>query len=572
MRHNGKQQRLADFESTVLSSIWDEAQDIMYRGGVTDLIEADRSFWTARVFDGDRSYEVEILLEGKRIKGFTCDCWIEHRNLMCKHVAAGAGALRQYLDLKAAERRAIKLESTPLNTSDKLNIATIIKRTPPEAIAKFVQEYASEDKAFATLFKSRFASWLSGDTNYYRSILDGLIPEKHQGTLSPNEQRKVQRIVDDLVRQQKAAVAESDMQKAWLINEGLINALPRMIGKMHEMYREPYQGIFQNAFLYVLRLSKEQVSPELWERRLAFVFEMMDHPLMSDNALRLMITAMAKENAFWDGVNTRFQEAEPPVPFGILSAYIALLVHRKLSGGLPDVFKHFVSDREIAVRLVLQLYHLNNWKEALACGRIIAAEDNLSLLHKNTIGQVMLACATKLGDTKEIMSLLAERFYQSSNMDYYDQMKEASAEKWSKNFEKIVQHLTKVKDFRLLCLVFMQEKAFDRLFGLLEDRSDFALIHQIEKPLFVHQTERLISTYVQLFSAYLEAHFGTPSADFVRGHLLSILKQGGNEVAQAISVQLSDKYSDRTALIEAFQDIFPKYRRMIKPFIPKPRS
>jgi hypothetical protein len=562
---------IADFEKYVLGSTWDEAQDILHQGGVTALMEADKFFWTARVFDGSRSYEVEILLTGKRLKGFTCDCWVEHRLSMCKHVAAAAAALRQYLELKESERRALQIPKQVANSSDRLNISTILKRTPPEALADFIQEYASEDKAFATLLKSRFASWLSGDVNYYTSIILGLIPKKHTGSLTTTELRKVQRIIHDLVRQQKGAFAEGDMQKAWLISEAIVKELPRLVVKMRDLDREPYQMIFQNAYLFVLRLTKDQVSPELWERRAQFVFDLLEHKSLSDSAIRLVITAMQKESDFWVRVDEKFAEAEQPIPFGVLSGYAAHLVQRKMGAGLADVIRHFVPETDTAVRLVLQLFHLGYDKETLACGKLISAYDQLSLMHKNTLGQVMLASATKIGDQKEMMLLLSERFFQSSNMEYYDQMKALSGAKWTKQFDKIVQILTKKGDLRLLCQIYIQEKDFDAVFRLLVERNDYQLLHQIEKALINHEPKRIADTYVTLFQQYLTGHFGTPSADFVRGHMLTLLKQGGVDIAKEIAQRLSTLYHDRVALIEAFQDLFPKYRKMIKPFVSTPK-
>jgi hypothetical protein len=568
VRHQSKQQRLADFETTVLNNIWDEAQDMMHRGGVTDLAEVDKHFWTARVFDGKRSYEVEILLDGKRIKGFTCDCWVEHRNLMCKHVAAGAGALRQYLNQRTLERNLRKQDTTPISHSDKLNIATILKRTPPEAVAAFVQEYASEDKAFATLLKSRFATWLTGEVNYYRQIMDGLIPEKHAGTLSPAEQRKVQRIIDDLVRQQKGAVAEHDLHKAWLMSTGIIHGLPRLVSKMHEMYREPYHGIFQNAFLFVLRLEAEQVSPELWEQRRNFIFELIEHKFLNDNALRMLVKAMEEDADFWDGIALRWEEAEKPYSIGLLTTYAASLVRRNVGTGLVDVLRHFVEDRDMAVRLVMQLYHLGALREALQCGQWVAEQPNLTLVHKNTIGQLMLASAQKLGDQDIVQSLLEERLMQSSNLDYYEQMRDALGDQWDVKRLQIQQRMREANEWRLLCTVLMHEKEFDQLFALLCERNDFALLHLIEKPLIVHKPKQLTEVYVALFSDYLEAHFGHPAADFIRGHLMLLLKVNGADVGKAVSDQLTTKYADRTALIEVIQEVFPKGKK-IRPFLPR---
>jgi hypothetical protein len=567
VKHNAKTQKLSDFESTVLTSIWDEAQDMLFKGGVTDLTEVEKQFWISRVFDGTRSYEVEILLDGRRFKGFTCDCWSDHRSLMCKHVAAAAAALRQYLQQRDMERKAKKLATTPADSGDKLNISTIIKRTPPEALAEFIQEYASEDKAFATLLKSRFASWLSGGVNYYRQILNGLIPEKHTGNLSPTEQRKVQRIVDDLVRQQKGATAEHDLQKAWLINTGIIDGLPRLVGKMHEMYREPYHQIFQNAYLFVLRLSADQMSPEMWDQRRVFIFELLEHKFLNDSALRLIMKSMETDADFWRMVEDKFNEVAQPISIGLLTAYAAALVRRKMGAGLTDVIRHFVPERDMAVRLVLQLYHLNHLKEALLCGALIAEQTDLTLVHKNTMGQIMLSAATKLGDTKRVMQLLGERFYASSNMEYYDQMREASGEKWSKNRDAIIKQLVKLGDYRLLCTVYMHEKEFDLLFGTMRERADFHLVHQLEKPLITHKPKELADTYVHICDAYLQEHYGNPSADFVKNNLMLLLKLGGAEVGKIVAQKLAEKYAERTALLEAFADIFPKHRRMIKPFV-----
>ncbi len=565
MRNNAKQQKLADFETSVLSSIWDAAQDILQQGGVTDLLEVDRAFWTSRVFDGQRSFEVEILLDGKRIKGFTCDCWSEHRNLMCKHVAAAAGALRQYLHMRELERQEARAARQPSSSDDRLNIATILKRTPPEAIIQFVQEYAADDKAFATLLKSRFASWLSGEVNYYKQIIQGLVPEKHSGHLTMTEQRKVQRIIDDLVRQQKAAVAEHDLQKAWLINSGLIEALPRLIDKMLDVYSEPFRQIFQDAYLFVLRLSPDHVSPELWEQRRRFLLALIDHSFLHDNAIRLLIKSVEKDELFWLTVEEKFQEAASPVPMGLLTVYAAGLVRRKMGQSITDVIKHFVPERDRAVRLILQLYHLEHYKEALACGTMVAGMPDLSLMHKNTLGQVMLSCAEKLGDTKLRLQLLQERLVQSNNLEYYDAMKSAGGEAWPKYQSKLIASLTRDKEFRILALVYMHDQNMEALYQLIQKCNDFTLLHQIERPLIIHQPHVLHDMYVYLCKQHLEEHFGVPSADFIRSQLLILLKVGGADVARSIVQSLTELYPDRAALQDCFSELFPKHRKMIKP-------
>jgi hypothetical protein len=316
-------------------------------------------------------------------------------------------------------------------------------------------------------------------------------------------------------------------------------------------------------------MSPEQLSPELSEQRRDFILSLIEHKFLNDSALRLLVQAMQDDQAFWDLVDAHFQEATPPLEMGLLTSYFAGLVRRKMGGSIIDIITHFVPDRDLAVRLTMQLYHLGHYKEALACGTMISAEDDLSLLHKNTLGQLMLSCATKLGNTKLTLQLLQQRLVQSGNLDYYEEMKQASGATWDKRKAEFIRSLLKSKEFRLVAAIHMHEQNMGDLTDLVLLQNDFTLLHLIEKPLITHQAQVLKDIYVTLAKRHLDEHFGVPSAEFVRQHLFTLIKIGGADVARAVSVDLSNSYPDRTALHDAFGELFPKHRKMIKPFLPR---
>jgi hypothetical protein len=71
----------------------------------------------------------------------------------------------------------------------------------------------------------------------------------------------------------------------------------------------------------------------------------------------------------------------------------------------------------------------------------------------------------------------------------------------------------------------------------------------------------VVQQYIRLLSGYLDDHFGTPAAIYVRQQLNELWQKGKPELAVNISGQLVAAFKDRLYLAEELKELQPGRKR-----------
>ncbi len=136
---------LDNFESAITAQIIQRGQDYFENQAVESLEENPSGTWAATV-EGTEDYEVEVILSGKNVADYSCDCPYDGGSV-CKHVVAVLYALR--------EQVAKPKKKSP--KTGKLSFEDLLLKTDLEELRNFIQHHKQENRDFGEKFMLFFA-------------------------------------------------------------------------------------------------------------------------------------------------------------------------------------------------------------------------------------------------------------------------------------------------------------------------------------------------------------------------------------------------------------------------------
>ncbi|MCO6484432.1 MAG: hypothetical protein J5I41_01515 [Saprospiraceae bacterium] len=201
---------LAQLEQQLPSGAYRFGERHIAEGRMESWKEVDRNLWHARV-RGDEVYEVEVLLQGNRLKASTCDCSAGRRKKMCSHVAALLILLHRHREQQKANRLDRVRKPPRITTSKLVDLLNL------EDLSVFTREWARKHPEFDLALKARFFHRDSSATpaDHLRAILEPYTDYEGGLDMEGSQARHLVLVLEQVTRQIAALNAEERHEEAY---------------------------------------------------------------------------------------------------------------------------------------------------------------------------------------------------------------------------------------------------------------------------------------------------------------------------------------------------------------------
>ncbi|MFN5365449.1 MAG: hypothetical protein ACK5CH_08550 [Bacteroidota bacterium] len=555
---------LKDFEHNISPATWEAADLLCQSGSVRNLREIESHFWVATVSTAEGDFETEVIITTQRIKAYACECFTPGRRLMCAHIAATLLKLRQFLEQRAEEKRA-KAEAARSNEISRLTVQSVLEHATHEALEAFVRDYARRDRDFGLALKTWFAGSVTESENPFLLILDSVIPKSMpaKGYRDPDF-RRIRKALDGLETQLDKYENERDFRSVFLITIAILKRILPLQGKTEGNRQEALAYFTRLALDKLTRASVSELSPELREIIWEFVFELGEGGLLAAELTRPALRFLSNTETYKTKqaeIRDHFDLAPYPAQPFLLHLFIASLSRQQLPAYVIRVLEDYKGMPERIRLAILELYYLDQWETTIETGRHFLGAGVFEGRYRQEIEDILLIIAEKSGKSDLRIQLLKDRFLETGRTDVFYKLREAAGDSWDTIRQELIKILADKAAGQQLAFLHAAEGQLDELALLVEKEHSVQFLQRYEQYFFDTNPGFVVQQYIRLLSGYLDDHFGTPAAIYVRQQLNELWQKGKPELAVNISGQLVAAFKDRLYLAEELKELQPGRKR-----------
>lgn len=216
---------LSHLEQSLPEGILEAGERYLAEGRVEQLREVDRHLWQARV-RMEEFHELEVLLRGRRVQAFSCDCTAGQRRKPCSHLVAVLLMLRRYLDQQREKRRNA---AKPLPA---LTLPGLLPQIPAGDLQEFLKEWAGRHPEFALALKARFLHVSDAEQaiTQLERLLEPSLDEEGRIEGESGASRKVTLALEQLERQLQTRITRAEEPAAYRLGASALALLGRSPG------------------------------------------------------------------------------------------------------------------------------------------------------------------------------------------------------------------------------------------------------------------------------------------------------------------------------------------------------
>lgn len=555
---------LKDFEHNISPATWEAADLLCQSGSVRNLREIEPHFWVASVNTGDGNYETEVIITTHRIKAYACECFTPGRKLMCAHVAATLLKLRQFLEQRAEEKRA-RAEAARSNEISRLTVQSVLEHASHEALEDFVRDYARRDRDFGLALKTWFAGAVTESENPFLLVLDSVIPKSMpaKGYRDPDF-RRIRKALDGLEVQLEKYKNENDFRSTFLTASAILQRILPLQAKMEGNRQEALAYFTRTALNQMILLCTPRLSPELRDGIWEIIFGLGESGMLPPDLMRPALRFLSDKITFsarQEEIRDHFDQTPFPAHPFLLHLFLVSLSLQEKTSSVIRVLEDYRSMPERIRLAILELYYLEQWETTLQTGRHFLNTNLFEGRFRQEVEDILLIITEKTGQNEIRVQLLTDRFLQSGRTDVYYKLRDAAGADWSALRPELVRILGEKGSGHQLAFLLAAEGQLDELALLIEKEDSIPFLQRYEQYYFEINPEFVVKQYLRLLSSYLEDHFGTPAAIYVRQQLAELWQKGKSELAVSIAGKLVAAFSDRLYLAEELKDMQPGRKR-----------
>lgn len=555
---------LKDFEHNISPATWEAADLLCQSGSVRNLREIEPHFWVASVNTADGNFETEVIITTHRIKAYACECFTPGRRLMCAHIAATLLKLRQFLEQRAEEKRA-KAEAARSNEISRLTVQSVLEHASHEALEAFVRDYARRDRDFGLALKTWFAGSVTESGNPFLLVLDSVIPKSMptKGYRDPDF-RRIRKALDGLEAQLEKYDSDRDFRSVFLVSTAILNRILPLQAKSEGNRQEALAYFTRLALDKLTRNSASELSPELRENIWEFIFSLGENGLLTTELVRPALRFLSDKESYptkREEIRDHFDRTLFPAQPFLLHLFLVSLSRHKLPGSVIRVLEDYTEVPERIRLALLELYYLEQWDTTIEAGQHFLKAGIFEGRYRQEMEDILLIIAEKSGKNDLRVQLLKERFLQTGRTDVYYKLREAAGAGWDTIRQELTQLLADKDAGQQLAFLHAAEGQLVELAALIEKEHSVPFLQRYEQYFFEENPGFIVQQYIRLLSDYLEDHFGTPAAIYVRQQLTELWQKGKPELAISVSGRLVAAFPDRLYLAEELKELQPGRKR-----------
>ncbi len=254
--------KLDNFETSISPEIVQRGQSYFKKQAIESLEEEPPGTWLATV-EGTDTYAVEVVLSGKKIIQYACDCPY-HDGPVCKHVVAVLFALREQLS------KPLKKET---KKTGKLTFEDLLLKTDIEELRNFIHQYKRENRDFGQKFMLFFAD---KDPNMdvqgkYETLVRQIIrSNSSRGYMDYRQTYAFSKAIGPVENAAETALKQKNYRDAFTIGKVLCNELLPLIPECDDSAGNISGAISSGIRILDNIADAPTVSPELLEQMLVY--------------------------------------------------------------------------------------------------------------------------------------------------------------------------------------------------------------------------------------------------------------------------------------------------------------
>lgn len=576
---------LTSFEKHIGSTILQRGKAYYEDGHVESLEEVENGVWNATVL-GSEDYFVEIEISKRgTVKDYECDC--PYDGDLCKHVVALMYAVRdeQKITLEAKEKDSKRKKT-------KLSFQKLLNKISADELKAFILHYSKKSNSFKSDFELFFAE---KDENF---DIEKQVRDQIRKTIKTYSKRqfvdygsssKLARELDKILMQGQYYLSKKNLLDASTLSMVYIKEAVSLI-----TYADDSNGYLGDAIDSGISLLTDvavQAPLTLKEKIAGYLNKELQNELyfdygnfgydMTDLYAQLCLD-LGNIDDFIHFADLAIEKSRHDRYDYRSSFFIELKASILKNGNRTDEAEqlmeqqiHLPKVRKMAVEREIEHERLEEAKKLLAEGIRIAEEAQ----HPGTVREWEETLLRIAGQEKDItmVRFFTEKFAFGRFFDsnYYQKWKNTySTKEWpaiiekkilaiQKNFPKDKQRMEWGEDYRALYElgpIYVEEKMYDRLLGLIERQSHLNTILGYHEYLYKVYPAELMKLYQPLLDKEAESANDRSAYRRFLEIVLSIYKDipTGRQTLKAQMLQWKMVYRNRPAMMDELNKVLDK--------------
>jgi hypothetical protein len=556
-----QQRWLKDFERYLDALMWSKAQDLVHAGAVQGLRELERHFWDGRVADGDRVYEVEVMLTPNKIKAYTCSCWSSaSRQLMCVHIAAMLLRIRHFLSSRQAAKVAAPDPDVVKRSPDAFRISQLLADADVDALRSFVLAYARDDRQFGQALRIWHAGWYAGEGNAFARALDRALPGKSAGRVVRSvELRFFKKSLDGVVEAMEARVLDGDYVRALSAAEAVMSRVLDLQGRLDEGLFLSLQGVIEAVARQVLGWEDEQLSPALRRERRDLLTRWYMHdgmPVGLRGGILTFLSGQVTDESYF----RELQALSLGDSMGVHGFRLLLVAMAKR--GLPEAMVRWMEESGQPVAELSQHIRFLQ-QEGYTDASAWTARHFLQHLEPGAPGRTALEdIVLASSDREAATAILQHRYRRHPGPQHLGPLKESvSSDAWSAVRDGLLRHWVEVGKQDAWLDLMRQEGMQEALADALSGSSDLSVLLKYQDGVLPRYADVIADRYMCLIDQHLQQHFGLQGLSVVRRIVSGLLTGGHHELALTVVRRVVRRYPERVSIPDELAEMFPKVQQ-----------
>lgn len=574
---------LDNFENHVPFKIWQKGMDYYDDDAVIDLEEVTPGEWVATV-EGTVDYEVELSLNGREVKSWSCDCPYDGGDV-CKHVVAVVLAVRAKIEKQKnsafSTKKSVTIASKPEHKD--VSLEELMQRAKPEDYRQFVQErlrFNPELKEELIAFlKAKYT--MTDERDFGKEVEDIFKTSRSSAggygrwnryndyeTIDWNKVfTKVRRLFSEV-----AALMESGMA-APAIDVSI--RFFQLLGKHYDdslLYDEDSdvydvceiaEELIKEASRHasVSADKKAMLLEELRKLTAYEVYRNYEYCDMNDLMMQVNVNVQSSDDAL-KLLDRILEERKSSYDlYKYVNEKIDILQRLNRSDEVRKVVDKYLYLSEIREWEVDRLIDEKQYEEALQIldeGIRLAKEDNHRGTELRWI-QKKIDIYEKMNDKSSLIVCNRLMFVgNGGSMEYYHKLKRSvDASEWHLFLAKLIEDTKAVSSYgieRILPDIYVEEKDFERLYTFIYNANRFDRLELVRKyglKLPSNYASSLLAVFAIDIRDYAERNMGRNYYVQI-AEMLHFIKQfkGGEVIVKKLVTEFRDKYKRRPAMMD----------------------
>ena len=567
--------RLSDFELQIDPAILKRGREYFRKGYVTEVEDLGHGDYEATV-EGSDIYTVDLHIDGDEVTGYECNCPYDW-GPVCKHVAAVLFYMKNDLAAKDVQPQREK-QGKPKKESEAVQIEKLLQKLTAEDLKAFLSDVCFKNKSIRRLFLSKYVSRLYPESKELYSLQVKKLLEAYAdrfGFIGYHESGRLGRAVYEMLDEAGREMESGNVRKALYMSEAIIEGMNEAINCADDSNGE-LGGCMEGAFELLASLAGKALDKPLHDEMFDWLlghfetktfkgwdwhFDLMQVAISmvrtedEKSRIRTDLEQIRPSGKDWDWDYKRAQDLRLQL---ILRTEDEASAVRFMEANMdnPDFRKELI-ERAIDEKAYAEAERL--------------AKEGIKKDAKNAPGlaadwqDYLLQIYLTTDEKEKTIAIARNAFVQGGNRhhpnDYYYKLLKSLVPQaqWTQYVDGLITDLNRNalfgENYSRVSEIYIREKEWDSLFGLLRKSPDFYRIESAEKYLADKYAVELADMYRRLIIGYLPAHIGRDHYQTVCRYIRRMMKLGQRQMAEELVGSLKTQYRNRRALLEELAHI-----------------